>query len=106
MNPNSAMHSVVAFLLLSLSLVSLSGAAVADETAPAGDVITSHAIAMHGKAKYPADFKHFAYVNPLAPKGGSLWLATQGTYDSLNPFIIKGTAAAGATLIYDTLMKR
>ena len=95
------MRWVFALLVLWLAL----GAARADETADGG-VIVSHAIAMHGKARYPAEFRHFAYVDPAAPKGGSLWLATQGTFDSLNPFIIKGTSASGATLIYDTLMKR
>jgi len=100
------MRSVFAFLTMSLWLAMMPGAAIADEAAPAGDIVSGHAIAMHGNAKYPADFKHFAYINPLAPKSGSLWLATQGTFDSLNPFIIKGTAASGATLIYDTLMKR
>lgn len=64
-----------------------------------------HGLAMHGDLKYPADFKHFDYVNPAAPKGGALRQASLGTYDSLNPFIIKGVPAAGLGLIYDTLME-
>ncbi len=67
------------------------------------DINKSHAIAMHGSAKYAADFTHFDYTNPDAPKGGSLKLATQGTFDSLNPFIAKGNAAGEIGLIYDTL---
>lgn len=109
LNPNSAMRFVAAFLVLLAVAHAASGfvsGARADEAATTPDIITSHAIAMHGDAKYPSDFKHFSYVNPNAPKGGSLWLAAQGTFDSLNPFIIKGTVASGATLIYDTLMKR
>jgi microcin C transport system substrate-binding protein len=45
--------------------------------------------------KYKADFKHFEYVNPDAPKGGSLSLSTQGTFNKLNPFTLKGQMATG-----------
>jgi peptide/nickel transport system substrate-binding protein len=48
------------------------------------------AIAMHGEAGRPVDFSHFAYVNPDAPKGGRFTQAIVGTFDSLNPFIVKG----------------
>lgn len=65
-----------------------------------------HGIAMHGSLKYPADFTHFDYVNPDAPKGGSLREAAIGTFDSLNPFIIKGTVADGTGLLYDSLLGR
>ncbi len=62
-------------------------------------------IAMHGAPKYTPSFQHFDYVNPDAPKGGELHLATEGTFDSLNPFIIKGVAAPGIDeYIYQTLM--
>lgn len=64
---------------------------------------TSHAIALHGTPKYPANFKAFSYVNPDAPKGGDIRLEAQGTFDSLNPFINKGIPAAGISNIYDTL---
>jgi peptide/nickel transport system substrate-binding protein len=50
----------------------------------------ARAIAMHGEAGPPADFSHFAYVNPDAPKGGRFTQAVVGTFDSLNPFIVKG----------------
>ena len=53
--------------------------------------------------KYPANFQHFDYVNPDAPKGGSLRQAGFGGFDSLNPFINKGVAADDLGLIYDTL---
>jgi microcin C transport system substrate-binding protein len=58
---------------------------------------------MHGTAKYPADFQHFDYAEPDAPKGGRLKLGVQGTFDSLNPFIAKGTAGDKINLIYDSL---
>jgi microcin C transport system substrate-binding protein len=63
-----------------------------------------HAISMYGETKYPADFTHFDYVNLDAPKGGTLTLSGSGTFDSLNPFILKGTPAAGLTLMFETLM--
>lgn len=51
-----------------------------------------HAIAMHGDAALPDTFDHLAYANPDAPKGGRLTLSASGTFDSLNPFIVKGSA--------------
>jgi microcin C transport system substrate-binding protein len=63
-----------------------------------------HGLSLMGSPKYPADFKHFNYVNPNAPKGGLVRLGQDGTFDTLNFVIPRGTAAAGITLIYDTLM--
>ncbi len=62
----------------------------------------THAIAMHGTPKYPAGFRHFDYVEPNAPKGGTLRIAVQGTFDSFNPFIPKGNAGAGNS--YESLL--
>jgi microcin C transport system substrate-binding protein len=67
---------------------------------------TTHALAMTGSPKYAKDFKHFDYANPDAPKGGAVKMGTVGTFDSLNPFIIRGVAAAGTGLIYDSLTDR
>ncbi len=69
------------------------------------------ALAMHGTPRYGPDFTHFAYVNPDAPKGGTLRLGVVGTFDSLNPFIVRGTAPQGLglgpfTLVYESLMLR
>lgn len=50
-----------------------------------------HAIAMHGEPLYQAGFSHFRYANPNAPKGGRLTLGVLGTFDSLNPFAVRGT---------------
>ncbi|MBT3700105.1 MAG: ABC transporter substrate-binding protein [Alphaproteobacteria bacterium] len=68
-----------------------------------------HGLSTFGDLKYPADFKHFDYVNPQAPKGGTVKLRDIGTFDNLNPFIIKGVklrgmAAVAQSLPYDTLM--
>lgn len=68
----------------------------------------SHALSMYGDVKYPANFPHFDYVNPNAPKGGTLRSATIGSFDSFNPFISKGAPAAGlaylgSSYIWDSL---
>ncbi len=66
-----------------------------------------HGIAMHGSLKYPKNFTHFDVVNPNAPKGGELKLAIVGTYDTLNPFILKGSPPAGIRdIMFESLMKR
>ncbi len=65
----------------------------------------SHGMAMHGSTKYPANFTHFDYANPLAPKGGSVRLAAIGTaFDTLHPYILKGNPAVGIDSLYETLM--
>ena len=71
---------------------------------PAG--AAGHGIAMHGAPKYGADFTHFDYVNPDAPKGGVFRRALAGTFDSLNPFIIKGVRGYGRHLVFETLTRR
>lgn len=54
-----------------------------------------HGLSLGGELKYPKGFSHFDYVNPKAPKGGELRFGRMGTFDSLNPFVIKGRPAAG-----------
>lgn len=63
-----------------------------------------HGSSLFGTLKYPADFKHFDYINPDAPKGGQVRLSAIGTFDNLNPYTFKGNAARGVGIIYDTLM--
>ena len=67
------------------------------------EINTAHAIAMHGEPKYPDSFQYVDYANPDAPKGGKIILSSTGSYDSFNPFILKGTAAAGIGNLYETL---
>ncbi|MDP6700192.1 MAG: extracellular solute-binding protein, partial [Candidatus Latescibacteria bacterium] len=86
----------ILFLLLLLLLCTSS--AFADSM-----VYRTHALTLYGDPKYPADFTHFDYVNPDAPKAGQIRLAAIGTYDNLNPFILKGVAAAGSLLLYNRL---
>lgn len=63
------------------------------------------AIAHPGIPKYNNDFQHFDYANPSAPKGGELSFLVQGSYDSFNPYIPHGRAAADTELLYDSLME-
>jgi microcin C transport system substrate-binding protein len=63
-----------------------------------------HAVSLIGKPQYPADFTHFDYVNPDAPKGGLVRIADIGSFDSLNPVLYRGEAAGGLGLVYETLM--
>jgi microcin C transport system substrate-binding protein len=88
------------------ALAALSALAFLTSTATASAAGTNgpaHALAMHGEPKFGPDFKHFDYVNPNAPKGGTRISDATGTFDSLNPFILQGNPA-GVGLIYDTLM--
>lgn len=85
-------------VLFSSAVVLLCAAGIA-ESAP------QHAMTLYGeKPKYPADFTHFEYANPDAPKGGILRQAGFGSFDSFNPFINKGVPAEDVGLVYDTLM--
>ncbi|MER8626923.1 extracellular solute-binding protein [Mesorhizobium sp. M1143] len=73
-----------------------------------------HAIAMQGKPALPADYQHFDYVNPDAPKGGNITYCVVGSFDNLNPFILKSlrTTARGmqdlifGNLVFEPLMMR
>ena len=66
-----------------------------------------HAIAMHGEPAMPQGFAHFRYVNPDAPKGGRLVQSALGTFDTLNPFVVKGLAAQSIRgYVVESLMAR
>src|SRR5688572_29461682 len=65
-----------------------------------------HALTLFEDIKYPADFRHFEYVNPQAPKGGRLRLGVVGSFDSLNPYSFKGESigvAGNETLLTSSL---
>ena len=79
----------------------LRGAATGVKLTPA------HGLAMHGNLKHAPDFMNFSYVNPNAKKGGTVKLGVQGTFDNLNPFIVRGVAAAALRgNIFESLMAR
>ncbi|WP_456267239.1 extracellular solute-binding protein [Kushneria sp. AK178] len=76
--------------------------------APVSEVPTVHGISLYDAPELPADFEHFPWVNVQAPKGGDMVRAAQGSFDSLNPFIVRGDPASGLSafggLPFDTLM--
>ena len=92
-----------ALLLVAALLFAVRAEADDPVTKPDG-TITSHGLSIFGDLKYPADFKHFDYVNPDAPKGGTFRTWDLGSYDSLTPFTEKGDAAATAWIVFDSLM--
>ncbi|MEK1888083.1 MAG: extracellular solute-binding protein [Phyllobacterium sp.] len=82
------------------------------QTVEAAEPEWRKAASVLGEAKYGDDFKHYDYVNPAAPKGGTLNQTAYGSFDSLNPFVVQGTPAAGLPstvgggLLYDTLLSQ
>jgi microcin C transport system substrate-binding protein len=66
--------------------------------------ITTHGYSFYGNLTYPADFTHFDYVNPDAPKGGEIALGTVGTFDSMHPYTRKGRAGALSSVMYESLL--
>ncbi len=64
-----------------------------------------HGVSLLGDLKYPPGFAHFDYVNPQAPKGGTLRMSSTGTFDSFNPVLDRGEVAPGLMNVFDTLMK-
>ena len=98
-------------LTLFVFLASILPATAKDAPTPEETATPRYAIAMHGDLKYPPTFTHMDYTNPDAPKGGVLKTHTIGTFDSLNPFIVKGAPAdgmvpLGQSLVYDSLMEQ
>lgn len=83
------------FVLLLMALFSV--------TCQAQSIKESYAFAVLGEPKYEANFTHFDYVNPAAPKGGSISLSALGTFDNFNRFALRGVAAERTDALYDTL---
>jgi microcin C transport system substrate-binding protein len=74
--------------------------------AQAAELVRTHGLALVGTPALPPDFPHFPYVKPDAPKGGEVATAGLGTFDSFNPFIVRGTPAASAARVFESLMTR
>ena len=74
----------------------------------AGDAEWRSATSLMGEPKYQAGFRHFDYVNPVAPKGGTVRLARQGAFDNFNPVVagVKGQLEAGVGLVYEQLTEQ
>src|SRR5438552_15973150 len=84
---------------LGAALGALFGCAVATAALSAG----TYGVSLFGALKYGSDFKNFDYVNPNAPKGGTMKFSAIGTYDTFNPYVVKRLPAAGIGGIFDTL---
>ncbi|OYY56333.1 MAG: ABC transporter substrate-binding protein, partial [Halothiobacillus sp. 28-55-5] len=88
-------------------LLATGGLAASALLLPRVAIAEGFAQALGYSPKYPADFKAFNYVNPDAPKGGQLALSVFGSFDSLNPFVLKGMAGAGLNdLCFESLTAR
>jgi microcin C transport system substrate-binding protein len=94
--------STLAFASLSLPPLRKAWAGEAESAATATE---AHGLSVFGDLALPADFSYFPYVNPDAPKGGSVSREVFGTFNSLNGFILRGDPASGMDLIFDSLMK-
>ncbi|MFU8899007.1 MAG: extracellular solute-binding protein [Roseinatronobacter sp.] len=68
-------------------------------------LIRAHGYSFYGDLTYPEGFEHFSYVNPDAPKGGSISISAQGTFDSMNPFTRRGRAGLLSSAIYESLLE-
>lgn len=93
-------------LIVQFALAFLCVSSKAEEIKSPAALPPSFGLAMHGKPKYEPGAKNLEYANPLAPKGGTLKIGVTGTFDSLNPFSIKGVPAQGLSYVYDRLMAR
>ena len=95
-----------------MKLLTVSLFLILSATAAAAEPVS--AIAMHGDPALPPDYKHFSYVDPQAPKGGKISYGVVGTFDSVNPFVLRGmrTTARGlldpqfGNLVFESLMQR
>jgi len=85
--------------IIILIIIAMAGFCMADENS-----IISTSFSLRDTPKYSPGFTHFDYVNPQAPRGGSITLSTTGTFDSFNRYAQRGDAAEGSDLLYDTLM--
>src|SRR4029079_18975454 len=83
---------------LGATLGAMIGSAIATAALAAG----TYGVSLFGELKYGPDFKNFDYVNPNAPKGGTMKFSAIGTYDTFNPYVVKGLPAAGIGGIFDT----
>ena len=92
---------VLGWMSAGAMIMALSGCAVA---ARAETAIVAHGISTFGKLKYAADFKHLDYVNPDAPNGGEISASVLGTFDSVNPYSVKGVAAGSVSVLYESIL--
>jgi microcin C transport system substrate-binding protein len=107
---NKAMlHGFLRVFFASIAIVCFippSVQAAEPQSAKAAKAQPAHGIAMHGQQRYAAGFSHFDYADPSAPQGGVFRNGATGTFDTLNPFIVRGRAALGLGYVFESLMQR
>ncbi len=99
--------SAVALAAPALDTLALPGLAISAAAQPDAEAQPwRHGLSLFDELKYPAGFKHFDYVNPQAPKGGTVRMIAIGTFDNFNMAVagVRGTLSAGLNLLYSTLM--
>ena len=97
-------HHLMTKMLWSTLLVFGLALVVTAASAEDGKMIKSHGYSFYSDLKYPADYPHFDYVNPDAPKGGEISFSALGTFDSMNPYSRKGRGGALSTVMYESLL--
>ncbi|WP_347139616.1 extracellular solute-binding protein [Paracoccus sp. SSK6] len=98
------MHRLALIAALALAPASAALSQEAPATDGAEKIIKTHAIALFGEPALPADFPHYRYVNPDAPKGGEISFGAVGGFDSYNPFTHRGRAIALSVIQLERLM--
>ena len=108
LTPLRGPHGAARFLpAVCIALLGVLAALLAASTASLAGTQARHAIAMHGTPALPENFSHFRYADPDAPKGGRLTVGLLGTFDSLNPLIVKGVPAQSLRgYVIESLMAR
>ncbi len=96
---NKALACWIAFMVFGVAVIW-----AASVRAEGEKTIKSHGYSFYGDLTYPADYPYFGYVNPDAPKGGEISIATLGTFDSMNPYTRKGRGGALSTVMYESLL--
>lgn len=103
----SFVHSIVMFILVFFSYWGQT-----TQVASASDIMPTYGLSMHGLPELPKDFEHLPYADPNAIKGGSITYGIQGSFDSVNPFILRGQKVAGlrdtfyGNNVYESLLLR
>jgi len=92
-------------IMLFLAVLFAGQAQAQQAASPQAQAAPTHGITILGTPALPPDFKHFPYVNPDAPKGGEVVLGTLGTFDSFNPFIVRGSPAGPVARVWETLLR-
>lgn len=106
------LHCDLVHMLVLLRIATISLLALAFAGPSLAEAEKHHALSLIRTPKYPADFNNFGYVNPDAPKGGTVKLSSPATFDNLNPLVFRGDLAPGLNVMgatplnIDTLMLR